>query len=1306
MANILKTYKKRLSNLTANNRSLLLLRTYTSRFLDVAHLDFLMNKSAFSLIEALLAKKQHIILCPILDSRNEKANKVSTQLKAIQRSAKAIFEESGAKDLMLGYPFVNGQLMDGTLIRCPLLFFPVEIFEDKNHWCLRFLADENISFNKSFLLAFQHFNKANLSEELYEMDFSDFEKDPLLFLTKLYHTLEKENLTLHFNPETFLGEVFLFQNFNQEDYVHQTEIGKLKLQPNAILGLFPQASSYLEPDYDVLLSQSHEQNIEDYFVTPDFIGAETRFNISPFAIDASQERIIREVLAGKSLVVQGPPGSGKSQLICNLIAQSIADGKRVLVVCQKRAALDVVYARLQSINLHEFTALVHDFQTDRNAICRRIDSLIERFDEFKSSNQSLDTQIIEKSFGQAKNELAESITTLETFKNALFDDKICGLPIKELYLSSNPKDTHFIFDDNFLALNFNDYTNFTKKFSHFLAYAPDIDTEKYPLKNRQSFHQFDFSHKKDLLFSLQNIKNLAENWREEARKFTIADFSLAKIQQFAAEKAQIQLLQTELTSLAVFEAFSLLQLKEKPQKTKFDSISNALCRLLEHSEMEVFLATEAIEKFELILAKFTQKAKKGALICFFWKIFNAKETKILKEIFIKNGLKLTFVDAQKLAARIQNRKKADTFIDELKKFHWICYLPNSYVFADYQKWQNEMLQAWKASQSFRKTALATLPLEKDRENFIEKTTNLYLLIDEINTKKQAWENHWSDLMLADFLANQLDFEACKTALEQDFDKICEFDRLIKQFSNVESALLAQVLAFQKEWHKEKSYQIFDNSFRLSWINHIEKLYPILRAVSTQRMNQLQTQMRDANFTMQNYAKEIILTQARKGVYENVKTNRLGNLVAYRDLHHQVKKKRTIWPLRKIIGHFQEEVFQLLPCWLASPESVSAIFQMQTLFDLVIFDEASQCFAERGIPAIFRGKQIVIVGDDQQLQPNDLYSTRLENDDDEENAIPTPELEVVSLLDLGKQFLTQKSLKGHYRSLSLELIAFSNYHFYKSGLEMIPDYFDYLSSSPPIQFVKVNGVWDKSTNMIEAQKVVEIVLDLIAKGKENIGIITFNYKQQSLIEDLLESSAAVLPKDLFVKNIENVQGDERDCIIFSIGYAPDVAGKFRLNFGSLNLAGGENRLNVAVTRAREKIVVVSSILPAQLAVENSTNQGPKLLKAYLEYVISVDNGTFKAKWTFAKGQKPIFKTTAENLVNMPLMDTKQHYSTEIPFSDLAIFEGNLPKILIQTDDNQLFYSSNIKDFFVYKPLLLESKNWAYRYVYARNVWENE
>ena len=97
--------------------------------------------------------------------------------------------------------------------------------------------------------------------------------------------------------------------------------------------------------------------------------------------------------------------------------------------------------------------------------------------------------------------------------------------------------------------------------------------------------------------------------------------------------------------------------------------------------------------------------------------------------------------------------------------------------------------------------------------------------------------------------------------------------------------LESKLAFQKEWHKEKSYQIFDNSFRLSWINHIEKLYPILRAVSTQRMNQLQTQMRDANFTMQNYAKEIILTQARKGVYENVKTNRLGNLVAYRDLHH-------------------------------------------------------------------------------------------------------------------------------------------------------------------------------------------------------------------------------------------------------------------------------------------------------------------------------------------------------------------------------------------------------------------------------------
>ena len=142
--------------------------------------------------------------------------------------------------------------------------------------------------------------------------------------------------------------------------------------------------------------------------------------------------------------------------------------------------------------------------------------------------------------------------------------------------------------------------------------------------------------------------------------------------------------------------------------------------------------------------------------------------------------------------------------------------------------------------------------------------------------------------------------------------------------------------------------------------------------------------------------------------KNLEFNRLNNMITYRDLSHQVTKKRQIWPIRKLIQQFEREVFDLIPCWMASPEAVSAIFPMAQMFDLVIFDEASQCFTEQGIPAMYRGKQVVITGDKMQLSPFDLYKIRWEEEQDENSE---PSLEVDSLLDLGSQFFDAGAIKG-------------------------------------------------------------------------------------------------------------------------------------------------------------------------------------------------------------------------------------------------------------------------------------------------------
>ena len=262
---------------------------------------------------------------------------------------------------------------------------------------------------------------------------------------------------------------------------------------------------------------------------------------------------------------------------------------------------------------------------------------------------------------------------------------------------------------------------------------------------------------------------------------------------------------------------------------------------------------------------------------------------------------------------------------------------------------------------------------------------------------------------------------------------------------------------------------------------------------------------------ESLSRDSLLVKLREQTYRNLTFNRLNNVVTYRDLLHQVTKKRNVWPVRKLMESYADEVFKLVPCWLASPESVSAMFPLREgLFDLVIFDEASQCFAENGVPAMARGKQVVITGDNQQLRPSDLYRTRL---DDAELDDETPAaLEVESLLELAAQQLPQMYLTEHYRSRSLDLITFSNTHFYQNKLSLLPHFDDINRHEPAIRYMNVKGIWQQNTNPVEAEAILTL-LDQLAVDLpgRSIGIVTFNYTQQQLIQDMLDSNAVEKPQ---------------------------------------------------------------------------------------------------------------------------------------------------------------------------------------------------
>ena len=352
MEKILKSYLRKLTNLSGNNRSLLLLRLLREQLIDIHDFDFAQNKPSFYIIDELVQQRNKITLCENIDPHSESTNDLAKRLRRVQRTEQFIFHERGAKDLYIGWPFVKGKFKDGTSVRCPLIFFPVELKLDKNEWVLSKRKDVNITLNKTFLLAYSYYNEVPLDEELVETIIDDYHRDSTLFRTQLYELLKESNLEIHFNQDNFTDELKAFKNYNKVAFDSECKAGMLKLYPTAVLGIFPQSGSYLVPDYMELIENNRIDDLETFFYKK-MVDEENMRQVleentfTPFPLDAYQEKALQEIKKGNSIVVQGPPGTGKSQLISNLISDFMARGKTVLMVCQKRAALDVVYERLK-----------------------------------------------------------------------------------------------------------------------------------------------------------------------------------------------------------------------------------------------------------------------------------------------------------------------------------------------------------------------------------------------------------------------------------------------------------------------------------------------------------------------------------------------------------------------------------------------------------------------------------------------------------------------------------------------------------------------------------------------------------------------------------------------------------------------------------------------------------------------------------------------------------------------------------------------------------------------------------------------
>jgi hypothetical protein len=1272
--------------------------------MDLHATDHVLGRSSFSVVTDLIRQRAVIPLCDVLDPRQERSNQLSQQIRRIQRTAQFISDERGTDDLYVGWPFVRGKLLDGTVIHAPLLFFPVSIEQAGKIWQLVRRGDESVLFNSTLALAYGQFNQIRLEEEFINPSFESFEKDPLSFRTQLYEWLKTSPFNINFNQDLFTDQLTIFDQLNRKGLDQLERVGELKLYPEAVLGIFPQAGSFLVPDYDELIERKkgEEEEIDENLEADDPLPSSfppsipERLIHTPLPMDASQEMALRSVKAGQSLVVQGPPGTGKSQLIANLMADAAATGKRVLLVCQKRAALDVVQSRLQQVGMAPFMALIHDFQDDRRSLYDQIAGQIDQLEAYKQQNNGLNAILLERYFDVESRQIDKTVASLQAFKQALFDTTECGVSIKELYLTSDPEAPSIPLDDTYQQFRLNEIEPFVRRLSDYSAYQQRLGPT-HAWDDRVSFASFTVSDQSKIDQALTTWTQLAQDVQEQTNILIGQNLTLKKLGQWLDFQSAIRQLSTLLNATSQRVWAIVQQLRHSPNhpalvvdtSTQFDQLAAQWESALSSPGPATGITLAEIDRFRAVLSD-AQRVRGEWLQWNWWLMTNA-ERNWLHQLISANKLTLSATDLHTLYIQLDKREQLEVI-------------------------------SQRAAPLFSNLSLLEEP---DSLRIVQQATELIQQIESITVLDQVPDSVWQSATQFDYvvkrlvyLAEQVDLQqnrsyltqsqrellwqnpsplvALRQTLRTDFDLIVEADRLYTQFSETELDVIHRLSPFSPiSW-----LTVFQNSLRLAWINHLEQKEPELRSVSTLRITQAEQALQDSIQRKQALSRDILLMKLREQTYRNLTINRLNNVVTYRDLHHQTTKKRNVWPIRKLLSAFSDEIFKLVPCWLASPDSVSAIFPLRAdLFDLVIFDEASQCFAENGVPAIARAKQLVITGDSQQLQPSDLYQTRLDEPDPDDELAST--LEVSSLLSLATQRLPQLLLTEHYRSRSLDLITFSNQHFYRNKLNLLPYFEDVNQYQPAIRYQNVGGIWLQNTNEVEAAAIIDLLKQLRQEMPAfSVGIVTFNYSQQQLIQDLLEENSSLFSiPQLFVKNIENVQGDERDIIIFSVGYAPDPKGRLSMQFGSLNVNGGGNRLNVAVTRARERIYVVTSLWPEQLQVDTSINEGPKLLKAYLAYALSVDQGRFKPEITKAT---PL---SATSLLKTRLSSIHPDWQPELPFADLVDKQGDQYKSLILTDDGA-YYEQTIKQAHAYLPLSLRQRNWPFQRVWSREYWRKQ
>ncbi len=1388
--NKLKIYQNKLLQLGKSNRCVCLSRIYNKHNFDLARLLENNPKKIDELIEQSFKRKKSVCILPDSDF-SEEADVMRRHLKDLARNIKQLEDETGSQYCYFGFPFLEGHLDQEHYLRGPLVLFPISVYSGRegttSGWFVKF-SDASPIFNHTLFAALEKIGGYQIDENI-ESDFEDMlssfmpvnnqdtQKD---FIENLSDLLISNGFTLNSqNLETEESNSTLPLKNISRDEIEALERKPLAISNYKIIGSFPQGESAIYHDYENLISKIQNGDKNDFIA--DILGetdspAEFAEDIDDenledldkvrdmdlnliLASDSSQDQVVLASQNRKITLVRGPPGTGKSQVIVNVISNAISKGQTVLVVCQKRAALEVVHQRLGEKGLDRYAVLLNKEKEDRAHMYHQLKQILESPNPFEDDQKEI--------LKTTSNEIDDLIKKHSAISFALSKKYFGGITIRDLYTKSSSEYSKKLDLDGIgNEIQYPGLDNFLFNLSQIEDNYKKFEDDNYSWKNRKNFSEKSSSDKnkikeilEDILLKSKNCIILSDKENQDtlinlATEYSKLNLEISKLNEKNNTNTEsIQKLSiTHDISISLTNFDELIKCVDAGMIlwNKFQNYDK-IQQIKENHILE-----DSQDKQTDLLGTFSNSEEKKS----FWKKLTDSETKRkekLQKDFLKRPENIG-KNPDNLKNSLQNGLDLWNLVSDPTQKQYILeksfVLPNdsdqSLLLQNLKTLNSDSVSLKENSDKLQSTLESLRTIFEKNDLFFDKSIPLLIPIQngkEILNQIYAFSEFVSDNEIKIIFNKSSNTDELIFHIQNLLDHLSDFDRLQshdirKSDLNVtQQNILNQCvekIGLEENWTDIVKQEIYHY-----WIVTIEHDHPILKAGYFEDYKQNQSRLSDLleKKTDLLVRKIINSIESKADFRPGMGNKRTQRETEYNALNHELGKKRKVKPVRKLLEEYEHILFDIAPCWLASPEMVSNIFPLeQNMFDLVIVDEASQLAAERALPFLYRGERLIIAGDEKQLKPHDLFQIKEEDNEDEEDDT----VDIESLLLLAKRRYTSTTLRWHYRSRWQQLIDFSNHAFYNGVLQVSPNV-NLKTSEPPIQWVDCpEGMWENRSNVGEAAKVVDVLYDLLQeyRNKEipTIGIITFNDQQRNIIMDEIENRCKKDPAfeelykeietpasgkkddEIFIRNIENVQGDERDIIIFSVGYAKDPEGKFRLQFGTLNQDGGENRLNVAVTRASQKIIVVCSIDPRDMKVEGTKNPGPKRLKDFLVYANAVSNGdtekveqileSLSSAMNKTQQQVKQFDSEFEELVHDRLENLGYTVETQVGQSgyriDLAIVHPKDPSkyILGVECDGAMFHSGkSVRERDVMRQKFLERRGWTIDRIWSRNWWRN-